>query len=62
IQYMRPALHHILYTTAHSWLYDEATQGGIEGWKLGFYAADALIAAIVVGGLVAAFKKRNAAA
>lgn len=62
IQYMRTAMHNILYTTANSWIYDEANQGGIEGWKLGFYAADALIAAIVVGGLVAAFKKRNAAA
>ena len=62
VQYMRTAMHNILYTTANSWIYDQANQGGIEGWKLAFYVADAAIAAIVIGGLVAAAKKRNAAA
>lgn len=62
VQYMRTAMHNILYTTANSWIYDQANQGGIEGWKLAFYVADAAIAAIVIGGLVAAAKKKGAAA
>ncbi len=61
VQYMRTAMHNILYTTANSWAYDQAHQGGIEGWKAAFFVADAAIAAVVIGGIALALKKSKAA-
>ena len=60
VQYMRTAMHNILYTTANSWAYDGSGQDGIEGWKMAFYVADAVIAAVVIGGVVLALRKRRA--
>lgn len=62
VQYMRTAMHNILYTTSNSWIYDEPDQSGIEGWKLAFYAVDAAIAAIVIGGITMAARKFRAVA
>jgi len=62
VQYMRTAMHNILYTTSNCWAYDEAhQQGGIEGWKVAAYVIDALIAALVIGGGYLALKKAKAA-
>ncbi|RVU97686.1 beta-glucosidase [Coriobacteriales bacterium OH1046] len=60
VQYMRTAMHNILYTTANSWAYDGSGQGGVERWKMAFYVADAVIAAVVIGGIAMAVRKRRA--
>ena len=58
VQYMRTATHNILYTTANSWIYDEEhLTGGLENWKKMAYGIDAVLAALIVLGLVMAWKK-----
>jgi beta-glucosidase len=55
---MRTATHNILYTTANSWIYDaEHLTGGIEKWKKMAYGTDAVLAVLIVLGLVMAWKK-----
>ena len=58
VQYMRQASHNILYTTANSWIYDEAHRSaGMVGWKKAAYAIDAVLAVLIALGLWASVKK-----
>ena len=58
VKYMRTATHNILFTTANSWIYDaEHLTGGIEKWKKMAYGTDAVLAVLIVLGLVMAWKK-----
>ena len=53
VQYMRTASKNILFTTANSWIYDDAHKGGDPApWKTAFYAVDAVIGLLILAGAV----------
>ncbi len=50
---MRTASKNILYTTANSWIYDDAHKGGDPApWKTLFYLVDAVIVAALLAAAV----------
>ncbi len=58
VQYMRQASHNILYTTANSWIYDEAhRKSGMVTWKKAAIAIDAVLGILILLGLFAAIRK-----
>ncbi len=53
VKYMRNATKNILYTTANSWIYDEANQtAGTDSWKTTFYVVDGILVVLILGGAI----------
>ncbi len=62
VKYMREATHNILYTTVNSWAYDEEhSHPGMETWKVILIAADVVLGAAILFGMVHKYKKHKAA-
>ena len=62
VKYMREATHNILYTTVNSWAYDEEhSHPGLETWKVILIAADVVLGAAILFGMVRKYRKYKAA-